>query len=110
MITIFHNYPLDFYSYSTEEGPISNKDIIKEDHIELEVPGYSPEDIEVQVNGLKLTVSGKLKGREFYREYILSSKVDVDVIQVTVDKGLLTISLPLKAGNEPRKLQVRGPG
>ena len=80
--------------------------------IELAVPGFQKSEIKVQVTDNILTIEGshtdeiepkgrryicrKLAKRSFKNSYKLISASDADNIGVSLNNGLLTISIPLK--------------
>lgn len=64
--------------------------------LELSVPGFSKEDVEVAVeDGGVISVEGSNeKYGEFTREYYLPEDIAVDKISATVVNGILTITGP----------------
>lgn len=98
----------------TEEG----------DHLvlKLDLPGMSDEDVDVQVEGNVLTVSGergddrkveegghfrleRTFGR-FARSFSLPEGIDADAIQGDFDKGVLEIRIPKPVEEQPRKVKI----
>ena len=82
-------------------------------YLECAVPGYEPKDIDVEVSGSTVTVSGhraeteeqkdaKYHAREirhgsFMRTITLPQDIDADQVAATIDKGMLTLALtPVK--------------
>jgi HSP20 family protein len=91
--------------------------------MECAVPGYDPRDINVEVSGSTVTISGtyaentekkdaKYHRREvrrgtFSRSATLPQDIDPDKVDATVTNGLLTVTLtPLKP-IEPKKILVK---
>lgn len=93
--------------------------------IELDVPGFRKEDIEIGVTANTLTVHGKMaaekedKGKEYYfcerhhgaftRTFSLPRGIDPDKIAADLHEGVLTINLPKtgEAREEPRRVEVQ---
>lgn len=88
--------------------------------IEVEVPGFSREDVKVEVHQGVLTVSGeraKTEGErkrhrverasgEFSRSFRLPENVDEKAIKATATNGVLYIALPKQAEAKPRAIEV----
>jgi HSP20 family protein len=88
--------------------------------IELEVPGIPREDIEVQISGGRLIVSGERKEKErvgllrkrtrrvgrFQYEIQLPSDVDGQNVSAHLEHGELTIRVPKSSGDRPRRISV----
>lgn len=85
----------------------SRFDTIDEEGIKIELPGVMPDDIDVNLDGKLLKVSGKTRhGKEFSYSYSLKSNVDDAAIVASLKNGLLSISLPKKQETTLRKIQV----
>ena len=99
--------------WSNEEGLL----------VTAEVPGVSPEDIEVNVSGETLTLSGVRKPDElkegaryhrqergygkFSRTLQLPFPVDVNKVEATFRNGVLMIAMPRTEQDKPRKIVVK---
>lgn len=97
----------------------------KEIEITAEVPGMDENDINVEVSGGMLTVSGEKKSESeksdknvymtersygsFRRRFRLPETVDDQKIDATFEKGVLKISMPKKAEaqSDTRKINVK---
>jgi HSP20 family protein len=107
-------------------SPLSNH--IKNDKgykIELMVPGFTKEEINIQVEKNKLIIKGKksenntestskylrtgFKVADFETTYTLSDKIDSENITASNNEGILAISLPYKAEILPviKKIEVQ---
>jgi HSP20 family protein len=110
--TIFGEAPaLDIYE--TEEQ-------IK---VEAPMPGMKPEEIEVTLTGNLLTIKGEHKSKEevkeeqyyrrevrygaFKRIVVLPETADVEYPSTEFEDGVLTVSFPRLAKEEPKKLEVK---
>lgn len=91
--------------------------------VRCDVPGLDVKDLDVQVSGNVLTVSGsrddEWKGKKhgvqrrervsgrFARAVTLPSHIDGTKVDAKYDKGTLTITIPRIPGAGPRRVQVK---
>jgi HSP20 family protein len=75
--------------------------------VEIPVPGFTPDQIEVTVQDDTLMVSGKSDRRSFTRQLILPEEIDPDQISAVVENGLLTLRLPRRPESQPRRIAVQ---
>src|ERR1700684_3337067 len=64
-------------------------------NVEIPVPGFKPEQIDVTVEDRVLTVTGKTERRSFQRSILLPEEIDTDTIDAKVEHGMLALSLHL---------------
>lgn len=93
--------------------------------LSAELPGVKRDDIEIQVDGNVLTLRGERKfeseqveGRRFHRiersygtfsrQFQLSTNLDATQIDAQLVDGVLTVRVPKKQEQKPRKIEVRG--
>jgi HSP20 family protein len=92
-------------------------------NVTAEVPGVSPEDIEIGVVGDTLTLSGTRKPEEldesaryyrqergygdFTRSLQLPFAVDVNKVEATFHNGVLMVAMPRAEEDKPRKITVK---
>ena len=76
-------------------------------NVELPVPGYKPDQIDVTVEDRVLTVTGKTERRSFQRSLLLPEEVDPETIGAKVEHGMLTLGLRLHPKAQPRKIEVK---
>lgn len=76
--------------------------------VELPVPGYGPEQIEVTLKEDALTITGTSEKRTFTRTLVITDEIDPEGISARVEHGLLTIALNRRAEAQPRKITVSG--
>lgn len=94
--------------------------------LEMELPGISPESVDISIENDMLTVSGEKReerredeeeGRyflverrygSFSRSFTLPPNVDHDKVTADFDNGLLTIRIPREALPQPRRIQIGG--
>jgi HSP20 family protein len=101
--------PVDVYS--TEEEIV----------ILAAVPGLSPEDVEITIEGDTLTIKGEIPGHldnvnylfqeravgNFIRVLNLNIPVDADKSEATFNNGLLTLNIPKAEAIKPRQIKVK---
>ena len=91
--------------------------------IAMDLPGVTPEDVEVHFDDGALRVSGAREVRsehadarfhqversygQFFRSFRLGSDVDPEGIDATYDMGILTIEVPKAEARKPRQISVR---
>jgi len=89
--------------------------------VTVEVPGVSPEEIEITVHQDTVTLRGKREPeiledavehrRErmhgaFQRSIVLPFRVDADGVSARFDRGVVTLELPRPAADKPRQVKV----
>ena len=67
--------------------------------ISVVVPGYSKEDLKLEVSDGTLKLSSETEGKSLKRLWKISDSVDTKKIKADCKNGILTISLPLKEKN-----------
>jgi HSP20 family molecular chaperone IbpA len=84
-------------------------DVVDKDGIKIELPGVKAGDVEVNVEGKTLKVTGKSRhGREFSYAYSLRNNVDVEAITARLSDGLLDINIPRKeSSTQTRKIEIQ---
>ena len=75
--------------------------------VEIPVPGFRPEQIDVTVQEETVMVSGKSDRRNFTRTLILPEDIDPDGISANVDQGMLTLNLRQRPERQPRRITVQ---
>lgn len=92
----------------------------------LDLPGVKPEDVKVEMHEGKLLVSGQRSfvketpdknyhriersSGSFYRAVSLPTDVNVDQIDAKYEHGVLHITLPKVAKQQPKKIEIRTGG
>ncbi len=86
--------------------------------IQARVPGLAKEDIAIELEGRKLTISGEHKRVEanyareeratgrFERAFTFRHPLVVDKIEAVVKDGVLTVTLPKAEEAKPRKIEI----
>ncbi|GAA1240025.1 hypothetical protein GCM10009578_095710 [Streptomyces rhizosphaericus] len=98
-------------------------DVTEEDeayHVELELPGVRRQEIDIEVNGQELTVTGEIKERErkgvlrrggrrtgrFEYRLRLPSEVNTEGVKAAMSEGILTITVPKAETAKPRHIEI----
>ncbi len=89
--------------------------------LQMEVPGVTPDKLNVSVNGRILTVEGERSVEraedsmlhrcervfgKFSRSVHLPDNYDVDAIEAKHDNGVLTLHVPRSASSKPRAVRI----
>jgi len=81
----------DWFNYLTSDEHHLNKDDDGNYHLEVEVPGFNSDNLEVTYNKGYVLVNGKTDKRELNKELYIGSLSNKDVNAVVKD-GLLTLT------------------
>jgi HSP20 family molecular chaperone IbpA len=76
--------------------------------IELPVPGFRPDQIDVTIEDRVLTIVGKSEKRTFTRTVVIPEEIDAENIGANVEHGLLSLELHVHPKAQPRKIAVGG--
>jgi HSP20 family protein len=88
--------------------------------IEMELPGVKRDDVDIEINGRELRVSGEVKEKErtgilrrrtrkvgeFTYSVTLPMEIDDDNVSATLDSGLLTIRVPKSQKGKSRHVTI----
>jgi HSP20 family protein len=75
--------------------------------LEVPVPGFKPEQIEVTLEDGMLTVKGRSDKRNFSRSFTIPEDVDEERIEANVEHGMLTLTLTLLPKAQPKRITVK---
>jgi HSP20 family protein len=89
--------------------------------VEAELPGVKPDDVNVELRGSELAISGEIKEREregilrrrtrktgeFDYHITLPGAADPANIEARLDGGVLTVRIPKPEQERPRRIDVR---
>lgn len=93
-------------------------------HVEVSVPGFKTENIDVSLDGRRLVLKGampevsedatrtwhyreRLPAR-FERVFALPGQVNAEAIVANLDNGVLHLTLPKAEADKPRRIVVKG--
>jgi HSP20 family protein len=88
--------------------------------IELDLPGLKKEDINIELSGHRLTVTGERKERQregvlrrrtrtvgrFRYEIVLPVDVDDKKVEASLNEGVLTVRIPKHTAEEPKRIKI----
>jgi HSP20 family protein len=88
--------------------------------IDIELPGVRQDDVDIEVNGRELTVSGEIKEKEragilrrrtrkvgeFSYSVTLPMEIDADSVNADLKDGVLTIRVPKSQRNKSRHVTI----
>lgn len=89
--------------------------------ISASIPGVSPDDVQVTIEGDTLTIKGEFKPPlenvtylfqerrfgPFYRQLQVNIPVQADKAEASFDKGVLTLTIPKAEELKPRQIKVK---
>jgi HSP20 family protein len=89
--------------------------------VEAEVPGVKREDVNIEVSGNELTISGEIKVRdregimrrrtrrvgEFEFRVLLPNEVNAEGIDAKLNEGVLTVRIPKAERAQRRRIEVK---
>jgi len=94
-------------------------------HVQAEVPGFEPKDIQISLEPTRLTISGKReenkeqqdKGKLVYQELCssemlrvidLPAEIDPDQTKATLKNGVLELDMPKTSKSLSKRVEVKG--
>ncbi|MGC2456409.1 MAG: Hsp20/alpha crystallin family protein [Gallionellaceae bacterium] len=115
------------FARELEAAPQIKIDLTENDKsytVRAEIPGVKKEDIKVNVDGKRVSISAESKQEKeekkgdtvicreccqgsSYRSFTLDSDVDEAKAQAKYDNGVLELTLPKKNGSTARQLQIK---
>jgi HSP20 family molecular chaperone IbpA len=76
--------------------------------VEIPIPGFRPEDIDVTYQDGVVTVSGRSERRTFTRSLTVPDDIDEEKIEANVEHGVLTLRLRQLPQRAPRRISIGG--
>jgi HSP20 family protein len=74
--------------------------------VEMPVPGFRPDDLEISYQDGVLTVTGRNERRNFTRSLTVPEDIDEDNIQARVEHGMLILTLKQHPKRQPKRISV----
>ena len=89
--------------------------------VEMELPGVDKKDINVELSGRRVTVTGERKEKErkgtvrrrtrmvgrFRYEILLPGSVDDQSVDAQLNDGVLTIRIPMATAERPKQISIK---
>lgn len=89
--------------------------------VEIDLAGVKKDDVDIELSGRRLVVSGERKEREhigilrrrtrtvgrFRYEVVLPGELDDDDVTATLDEGVLSVRVAKAASERPRRITVK---
>lgn len=91
------SWGLDYEVRRTEMGYV----------VEVPVPGFKPEDVEVTFQDDVLAINAKGERRGFSRSFTVPDDVDPEKIDARVTDGMLVLTLERRPETQPRRIAVK---
>lgn len=123
----FKNFGMRPFSMEMENAPTIKMDLTENDTaytVRAEIPGVKKEDVKVQIDGNRVSISAETKQEKeekegerviccecrqgsAYRSFSLSSDVDETKAQAKYENGTLELTLPKKSGKTSKQIEVK---
>lgn len=123
----FKGFPMRPFAQEAEAAPQIKIDVTEDDaayHVHAEVPGVKKEDIKVQIEGSRVTISAETKEEKeekegerviycerrvgaAYRTFTLANEVDDTKAEAKYENGVLELTLPKKEGKTTKRIEVK---
>jgi HSP20 family protein len=78
--------------------------------IEVPVPGYRSEDLDISYQDGVITVSGRTERRSFTRAIMVPDDIDEEQMQARVENGMLIMTLKQHPARQPKRISIGTPG
>jgi HSP20 family molecular chaperone IbpA len=75
--------------------------------VEIPVPGFTPENVDVTFQDDVITVTAKSERRSFTRSFTVPEDVDPERIEARVKDGMLDLTLSRRPEAQPRRIPVK---
>ncbi|RFC39139.1 MAG: heat shock protein Hsp20 [Candidatus Nitrotoga sp. LAW] len=123
----FKGFGMRPFSMETESPSLIKIDLTENDTtytVRAEIPGMKKEDVKVQVDGNRVSISAETKQEKeekegdrvicrecyqgsSYRSFTLGSDVDESKAQAKFENGVLELTLPKKNGKTSKQLEIK---
>ncbi|MCX7184707.1 MAG: Hsp20/alpha crystallin family protein [Nitrosospira sp.] len=123
----FRGFGMRPFSMEMDTAPRIKMDLSENDKaytVHAQIPGVKKEDIKVQVDGNRVSISAESKQEKeekegervicrecrqgsSYRSFTLDSEVDESQAQAKYENGMLELTLPKKNGSAAKQLEIK---
>jgi HSP20 family protein len=120
---VFSGFPrMPGMGMDTEFAPLADVEETDDAYIvELELAGVNKDDIDIELSGRRLSVSGERKEKErqgrvrrrtrtvgrFRYEIAFPADVDEKKIEANLNEGVLTVRIPKAAAERPKQINIK---
>lgn len=74
--------------------------------MELPVPGFAADHIELSYHDGVVQLTGKNERRQMHDSFVLPNDADPETIEANVSNGMLTLHVERYEGAKPRKIAI----
>jgi HSP20 family protein len=117
----FGNLPSGITDLATWSPPVDIEETDEAYIVEAEVPGVKKKDLNIEIMGNELTISGEIKERKregvvrrrtrkagsFFYRVVLLENVDADNMRADIHNGVLTVRLPKSQRMQRRRIEAQ---
>lgn len=123
----FRGFGMRPFSMEMDTAPRIKMDLSEDDKaytVRAQIPGVKKEDVKVQVDGNRVSISAESKQEKeekegervicrecrqgsSYRSFTLDSAVDESQAQAKYENGILELTLPKKNGSAAKQLEIK---
>ena len=127
MDDLFKGFGMRPFLNEMEAGSLIKVDLSEDDKaykIRAEIPGVNKNDIKIQVDGNRVSISAETKQEKeekegervirrecyqgsSYRSFSLDNDVDETNVQAKYENGMLELTLPKTNGREARRIEIK---
>lgn len=118
--SLFDSFFTDDFDWTVNSPKTDIQDTDDAYLVDMELPGYGEDDIEIQVLNNRLTVQTKKKEKkdvkylmeerskkQFKRSFSLPKNTNHEEIDANMKNGMLTIKIPKNVKNKPTLIEVK---
>jgi len=95
--------------WSAAANPVSAQRTDDGAVVTVDLPGVSPDNLELTFQSGTLAISGKRGERTYAYSVVLGDHIDPDRIEASLDNGVLTVRAPERPEAKPRKIALGTP-
>nr|BFD61068.1 Hsp20/alpha crystallin family protein [Bdellovibrio sp. CKG001] len=118
MDRLFDNFaaPASYEAYERTLTPACEVSETQDHYLlSMDIPGYKKENVNIEVNGNLLTISGERKREEkvvstFARRFTVPNSVDGEKIEAHHEDGVLSIYLPKTPVAQAKRIEIQSKG
>lgn len=119
--SMFDDFFAPTRALSLNQGLMDVYEDDKNVYAEIDAPSYEPSDISIEVDGRRMTISGKkeeektdkrykIKERissSFVRTFVLEEPIDETRVLAEIKDGVLVVTIPKNAKIEPKRIEIK---